>query len=316
MKNWIVLVGFFLLLKSAFALVEYDDEYTGDSVSSKQSSLRKTNTSFKKTKNLGKSSSFAKNSELQVGYESVGLDLNSKESTTATLADIHKYNFGLHLDTAYDIYLDASFWTAKSGSDELLDTQKSQKGNAHYKIGFNWFKSTGENPVQADIYLAYVQGAKNSQFASSRNDQIIGLETSKRIHKVALGLGAEYRRVGNPKEEEEYAVGNISKFAAGFAWLVSNDIRFTFEAAAYKISESDDRFRANKWEDEISFSVFSPALHLQLFRSLEMKLGAHVRTNKPQFENESEINSFLNAKLLDLPGVYGNSVYSSLNLSF
>jgi hypothetical protein len=318
-----IALSLFLISPQTFALVEYDDEYEDDSVSSRMSAPKrapqKKKNPVKVFKNFNKAdapkgkSSFSlfKMVQLSTSFQSVDLSLNSPTSSTETFGKIDKLNLGLMVHTPYDLYLDISYWEAKSSFD-IVDNSLKNTGNARYVLGFNWFKGQGS---RADIYVGRVQGAEESQFASSRSDNVIGLETTKQIESVVLGFGAEYRITGKPSEESEYAVGNITQLSAGIGWIVSNDIRFTFEAYAYKVAQNNDDGITNKLGKEYTFSTFEPKLHLQLFPAVEMELAGSFRTNKPDLKNDTEIQEFIGAKLLDLKGSYGNSIYAGLNFS-
>lgn len=212
-------------------------------------------------------------------------------------------NLNTHLQTPFNIYLDLSYWNASTENG-------SQAGNPKGIIGFNWlrFGSPGDE-ARLDVF----GGAKlagNSTLASSRNDKIFGVETTKRFGTFGLGLGFDMTMTGAPKKAEDMAIGNIQRIAVSSGWMVSNDIQFELEIENYKILQSKDTSRGNYLQKSVSFSALSPKLNLSLAPGIGLEMGARFRTNKPKSDQELK-----SAKLFDLHGAYSNSLFAGLNLS-
>ncbi|MBL7665717.1 MAG: hypothetical protein JNM93_11340 [Bacteriovoracaceae bacterium] len=327
--KYFCLIYSLLFSAQVLALVDYDDSPSEDSVSFKvaapvksnseetpapRSAPRVMNRSSTSTSSSGNSFSLFKTLQFQTQIEAMDFATTAKDNS-ALEGKVNKQKVGLVVHTPYDIYLDVSYWEAKTDADTGLAAANTKgRGNPRYILGFNWYKNTSPDGSRADIYLGTVTGQKNSQFGSSRSDQIIGVETSKRISSVILGLGLEYRLTGKPKEQTERAVGDITILAGGFSWIVSNDIRFSFEAKAYKISKGEESQGLNL-EKDITFSTLTPRVHLQLFPAVELELGGHFRTNKADLKDQGELEQFGAAKLTDLVGSYGNSIFAGLNFS-
>jgi hypothetical protein len=247
---------------------------------------------------------------LKLRYETLDVGLNSSATNNEILGKVNTYNMDLRLDTPYDFYV--AVGTTQSKSEDINAANKeNNRGAIKYQLGLDWYKDRG---ARLGIYLGHIQGQEDSQFASSRNDQFIGFESSKQIKSVVVGIGYDLRMTGTPKNSSEVAIGNISRLSGGLSWIVSNDIRFSFLAHAYKIAKSDDT-NFNTIEDDITFSVLIPSIHLQLFKSTELELGANIRTNKADLVSDQNAQDFINSRLLDLPGSYGNSFYAGLNFN-
>lgn len=212
-------------------------------------------------------------------------------------------NLNTHLQTPFNIYFDLSYWNASTESG-------SQAGNPKGIIGFNWLRfGSPSDEARLDIY----GGAKlagNSTLASSRNDKIFGVETTKRFGTFGLGLGFDMTLTGAPKKADDMALGNIQRIAISSGWMVSNDIQFELEIENYKILQSSDTSRGNYLQKSVSFSALSPKLNLSLAPGIGLEMGARFRTNKPKSDQDLK-----SAKLFDLHGAYSNSLFAGLNLS-
>ena len=232
--------------------------------------------------------------------------VQGKEQT----GNINIIGFNSLIQTPYPVYLDLSYWQGNSDAPFISNDSSDQKGNPQVKVGFNWL-SFGDKASSAtvDLIAGYKMAASNSTIASSRSDKIVGVQTTKVISEVALGLGYEYYLTGTPSQEEEMDIGNIGKFTAALMWRVSPDIKMGVEAVNYTIKASDAE-RDPKLKNDLSFSYLSPQLALGLSPFVGLELGAKFRVKK--IPNAYE---YTDTKIYDLRGAFGNSLFAKLNLS-
>ena len=212
-------------------------------------------------------------------------------------------NLNAHIQTPMDIYFDASYWNA-SGNEG------SSSGNPKLILGFNWlrFGSPGQE-AKLDLYGG-VKLASNSILGSSRQDKIVGVETTKRFGTFGVGIGYDLTMTGTPKKIEENAIGNIGRITMSGGWMVSNDIQFEVEAENFTINPGKDESRAQRLKEKVSFSTLSPKLNLGLAPAVNLELGARFRMKKAKEES-----NLMASKVFDLHGAYSNSLFAGLNLT-
>ena len=141
-------------------------------------------------------------------------------------------------------------------------------------------------------------------------DKVVGIQTSKRFHELALELGYELRLTGTPGREEDLSIGNINKFSATVGWMVSPDIQFAVEGSSYKVSSDSDLARKNRLSQDTTFSSLAPQLGLGITPMIQLIMGGNFRVDRA--DNQDDL---IGAKLWDLEGVYGNSLFVKLNAS-
>lgn len=221
------------------------------------------------------------------------------------------YKFQTHFQTPYDLFLDASFWLADSSSSNITSTSKTETGNPLIKIGFNWLRiGDASNLAMINILAGGSFKSGNGQIASTRTDQIFGVETSKRFVNLVLGIGYELRVVGDPELEEEQSIGNIQTILASIGWRATSDISFALEGATVKIGNALKDERANKLMNDLSFGYASPKMLLGISPLIELELGALFRTKRLRSTDQ-----LIKARLWDLKGAYGNSLFTGLNIA-
>lgn len=212
-------------------------------------------------------------------------------------------NFGTHVQTPMNVYLDASYWTASG--DGI-----SANGNPKIILGFNWLRFGGPaDEARVDIYGG-VKLASSSKLGSSRTDKIVGAETTKRFGTFGLGIGYDMTLVGTPKNSEENAIGNIARLSVSGGWMVSQDIQFEIEAENFTINAASDTSRSNRLSEKASFSTLSPKLNLSLAPAVNLELGARFRMKKAKEES-----NLMQAKVFDLHGANTNSLFAGLNIT-
>lgn len=212
-------------------------------------------------------------------------------------------NLGTHIQTPMDIFLDASYWTAKG-------EKESANGNPKIILGFNWLRfGSPSDEARLDIYGG-VRLSSSSKLGSSRTDKIVGAETTKRFGTFGLGLSYDMTIVGTPRNTEENAIGNVSRLAVSGGWMVSQDIQFEIEAENFTINQGSDATRVNRLKEKASFSTLSPKLNLSLASAVNLELGARFRMKKAKEES-----NLLAARVFDLHGANSNSLFAGLNIT-
>ncbi|MDO9183531.1 MAG: hypothetical protein Q7U04_14040, partial [Bacteriovorax sp.] len=213
-------------------------------------------------------------------------------------------NLNTHLQTPFNVYLDMSYWSAKSHTG-------SSGGNPKAIIGFNWLRfGNPSDEARLDIYGG-VKLPGTSNLASGRTDKVFGVETTKRFGTFGLGIGYDITLTGPTKKSSDMSIGNINRIALSGGWMVSNDIQFELEVENFKINQSSETGKSNYLLKSVSFSTLSPKLNLTIAPSLTLELGARFRTNKPKSDQD-----LASAKIFDLHGAYSNSLFAGINLNF
>ena len=216
-----------------------------------------------------------------------------------------------HIQTNYNVFTNINYWYASSDSDSLASTSRTQAGNPTVRLGFNWLKfGKAEEMATIDLYGGAMFKATDSEFGSSRFDKLAGVETSKRFFDLALALGWELRITGSPSNPDESAIGNINKLSAAIGWRVSPDINFSVEGVNYKVSGNKGTEYDSIMTRGFSFSYISPKMNLKIGTFIGLEMGAIFRTDKVEISEE-----IVGAKLWDLEGLYGNSIFGGLNLT-
>lgn len=218
-------------------------------------------------------------------------------------------NIRMHMQTQHNFYVDADLWFASSDDDRYATTGNTQKGNPKVKLGFNWLKLGSGEDMSVVNFVAGMSFSSDSDFAASRSDKFFGLETSKRFYDFVLGLGYEMRLTGSPEKSTELDIGNMQSFTAMLGWRATPDIRFTVEGSSHKV-RSGSESAAYALREDVSFGQITPRVHLGVSPKVELEMGATYRTKKVQ-----DVSEFVDAKLWDVQGAYGNSIFAGLNIS-
>ncbi len=302
MKYFISVLPFLFLSTHSYALVDYT-ESTPIAAPSKKAAARRPIIQRAAPRKSTKANSKSGMLDFDFMYRQV--DVN-QEAANGKVSFI-----GLkgHIQTNYNLFLDFDYWGAASDSSDLTEANGYQKGNPKLILGFNWLRfGKAEEMSTIDLYVGG-QFSGKSDFASSRTDKIVGVETSKRFYDFALAIGYEYIITGQAKGDET-SIGNIQNLKASLGWVVSPDIQFAIDANNYTIGDDLDGDSNNKLSEKISFASVSPVMHLGISPSISLKMGATFRTKKAK-----QIDQMQAAKLWSLPGLYGNSLFVGLNLA-
>lgn len=278
-------------IPSAHALVDYSNTVGG--VEEKAPSNRMTQKmSAPSNSGGGRSLSWKSDFSFTTNYESLEIGDN-------------KYgvlNLNAHVQTPMNVYLDASYWNANGN-------EGSSSGNPRLILGFNWLRfGSPSEEAKLDIYGG-VKLSSSSMLGSSRTDKIVGAETTKRFGTFGIGIGYDMTLVGNAKNSDEKAIGNIGRLTISGGWMVSEDIQFEVEAENFSIAAGDES-RSNRLQEKVSFSTLSPKLNLGLSSAINLELGARFRMKKAK-----EDSNLMAAKVFDLHGAHSNSLFAGLNIT-
>lgn len=296
MKKWILPLVLCVTVP-AYALVDYSEEETAPVKKSVKKMSKPSSTSSSKNSGL-----FSFKSK----YNSTKVNTNQGKST----GNVDQIDMSIDIETQSSFFVEARYWQASSRN--LYASKAYEKGNPKAVLGFNWLRSGSDADLsKVDIYAGYSFKQNDSLLGSSRNDQLYGVRTTKRINDFALGLQGEYRKTGTPASSSEMDIGDITRITASVGWVATQDIRFSLEANTYKINAGD---KANSYvlEKNLNLATLVPALHLGLSQNVELELGGVFQTRKPDKNQEQNV---LDAKLMDIPGAYGSSMFAGLNLS-
>jgi hypothetical protein len=297
MKKWILPVTLMISLP-AVALVDYSEEESAP--------VKKSVKKLSKPSSSGPSSRSSGSLSFRSKYDSTKINTNNGKST----GNVDMIDMELDIETQWGLFVEARYWQAASRN--LYASKAYEQGNPKAVVGFNWLRSGSDQDLaKVDVYAGYSFKQNDSLLASSRNDQLFGLRTTKRLGDFALGLQGEFRKTGTPSDAKEMDIGDITRVTASLGWVATTDIRFSLEANTYKISTGD---KANSYvlEKTLNLATLVPKLHLGITQNVELELGGVFQTRKPDKNQEQNV---LDAKLMDIPGAYGNSMFAGLNLS-
>lgn len=267
----------FFLISNAFAVIDYSQ------VAPKSKTSRTSSSTWYKGMNMGAS------------YEAISP--KQAETNLVKLMAIYQTNF--------NVYLDTSFWAGKNGGDSF------GAGNMEAKVGFNWLKMGNTHDLATLDMVAGVNFSSwDSNYASGRLDQVYSLLSSKRFVSFLIGLGAEWRISGDSKIEEVASIGNVGTYFAMAGWEISSDIRFVLEGGIVSISPGEPNDSGNYLNEKMKYTYISPLLQLGIFSQLWVELGAAFKMN-----NEEYSDTLANARLYDLKGIYGNSLFTGIKYS-
>jgi hypothetical protein len=292
----------------AFALVDYSDNDGGSRGNRFDTPYDKVRRTGPRTQGRAAKAGkpLASNINFLLKYDSLDIRSTQKDGKASVM------KFEGHIQTQNNIFLDFEYWQAQTDSEEISRDTGYQEGNPEVRLGFNWLKfGEGNEAANIDIYAGGRFKASGSELASTRNDKIFGLQTSKMFaQQFMISFGGEYRILGNPKSEDELKLGNQRSFIAAMVWAATPDIRFAMELTTTKITQGEaDEDRAVLDED-ISFANVSPKLLLMLHPNYNVELGANFRTRKASSDQD-----LTRARLLADEGSYGNSIYAGINIT-
>ena len=234
--------------------------------------------------------------------ESIDVESFSKDDNASF------YKMNLYYRPQSDLYIKLGYYFGFADSLNLNENQ-SRKGNLDLRVVANWLSwSNGSFNSKLDLFGGVSLKESNSNFGASRTDKMIGFETSRNFSNLIFSLGHEYHMTGKPKNQGELAIGDIRKYYGVLGWKVTPDINFAVEAVHYKISPTSKSYDSLK--NKVSSGHLSPWLFLNLSKKFDFILGAVFRTNKIRQEEELR-----RARLWSHQGLYGNSIFTKINLN-
>ncbi len=300
LNNWLFIASF-AIFHSAYGLVDYSDQASEGAAPQREKAASGKRAA--PTSSNGQASAFQ--SELRFGYESLEAD------TTTGQARANFYRLGARLQTPYSLYIDVSGAMASTRSAELSDSRKEQVVNPEMVIGLNWLQFAGATgPASIDLTVGHRFGLDSGDFAATHSDYIFGVETKKRIHNFALGLGYQYTLTGDNKNSDDLQIGNVHHLFGEFGYQATMDIVFSLAAGHYTFNTPSDQ-SDNALQEKMTSSYFSPKLSLLLSPGFTLELGAIF-----QGKRVADANLLVNEKLHAYKALYGDSLFAHGILSF
>lgn len=249
------------------ALVDYTEPVA---VPKTESRIAEPNKARKETSARGTNSGF--DLSLMTSFQNQNMNGDGK---------FNKSSIELNIETPVNFWLNASYWQGSGSGFSNTDWNKKHSGNPEFKLGFNFLQvGTREDLATMDIY-AGSELSSSSQLASSRTDQIYGLDLSKRFLDLALGLGFELRTTGKAKNLQDYDLGNIQRIKATFGWMVSNDIQFQTDFITTSVGVGEGE---NALSSKVQYSTLAPRLNLKLASFVNFTMGADFLVSRPNKE--------------------------------
>ena len=302
-KNLLLFFTLFLISKYSFALVDYTESYDAPPAQTKTQVKRiaPAATSVASSNNVVSRSGPSGMFEISADYGVIDAQVGDQSGK------VNVTSFEAHFETSYNIWLNTQWAMGSFDETSSLGTGSSQKGNPQVILGVNWLEYGGAADRASMDFIGGVNiGQKDSNFATSRTDKIVGVETAKRFGTFVFGLGYRVWLTGNPSSDTELDIGNIQRLNASLGWMVSPDIRFAVEAATVSVGAGDG---ASGLQEKISFGTVAPSLQLTISPMVSLDLGAVFRSRRLNDEN------LLAARLWNLQGSYGNKIYAGLNFA-
>ncbi len=306
MKKWILPLCL-LLPTISYALVDYSE----DSVSFASSATERRPTTKKAVpKSISKRvqrpsarSSAAYSPSGAINFKVSRSVLTTETGTIMGDGTFAMTKFQTHIQTPYNIFLDADYWIGSYDNYTYMESAGTQAGNVNLKLGFNWLKFGSEYDMATiNFYFGSRFKGGDSELAVSRDDKLVGIETAKKFLNFSIGFAYEYAKHSKPSVELETILDKTHKLATAISWQATNDIRFLTEASFYKIITASG--------NNLQFSSLTQRLDLTLSPVLGLELGGIFRMKKA-----STGMDLYSAKLWDLEGAYGNSIFATLRLS-
>lgn len=295
MKSTLLIFSTFMV-PSAFALVDYSE-----TVPVPQSETR-----MNQTQKSSRRETSAKSASGSSGF-SFGLASEFQHQTMPRDGKFNKTAVTLNVETPVNVWFTGSFWQGSASGFADQNLNKTHKGNPELIMGFNFLQvGTREDLATMDIY-AGAELSSDSELASSRTDQIYGLELSKRFMDLALGLGYELRTTGKVENDNDYDLGNIQRIKATFGWMVSNDIQFQTDFVTTSIGAGEG---ANGLTSKVQYSTLAPRLNLKLASFVNFTMGADFLIQRPK----NELNTM--ALKVNTYAPTGTTLVAGLGLSF
>ncbi len=283
-----------------FALVDYSDESE--------------NRTDKIGRALGKNIAAQSTSSKEISINSspnkyiVSLGGDFIEAKTSNVYDEKKvsmYNLKLNVVTAYDLYFNLGYWYA-AGKDG-----KFYSGNPSAKVGFNWLRFGSDSlETRIDLIGGLSFSGSKSEYASKHNDWVIGLETSKRFGMTLLGISHHMTVAGKAQGSGQLEYQGIQTTTLALGHRVSSDIAFEVQYYSYLVQKAK-KSESNSLDHNVRCAVISPSLLLSLSSNIELNLGATFRDKKVNSDA-----SLYAARLWELKGFYGNTLFANLGMSF
>ena len=282
-----------LLFCNVLALVDYTE-------SEEEAPLNRT-FKAKEIPSFKERSASRKAFQTMLGYRQINIKTDRNISTMDFL------DVSGHFQSHYNIYLDLSYWTANARSRKLFDDKRGfQKGNPTGLVGINWFE-TGpvDQRASMDILLGGTLGEKNSSLAFSRNDTSFGIKTVKYFGPVSLKITYTHTKTGRPKRQEEMDIGPLQSIQGTLYWKRPRT-SFSLESGAHRIRAVGEDIHPLRLTKKISFAYLGSHMTFHLGDRIQLKLGAVFKTRG------STDHSLLSAKLYNVKGSYGNSLFIGL----
>lgn len=304
-KTIFLLIATFISHNS-FAIVDYSNVEGGSSFKPKRQNKAASQIIKRSAPTAARSSakSGPTTFELVTSFEQLDVDGDT------TSGDINKVSFEGHFQTQYNLYLDVSYWAASNGLSTYEGPSSYDKGRPELIIGFNWLRfGAPQEMATVDIYGG-ATFAGSEEVASTRTDKIIGVETSKRFYHFAVALAYEYAITSTPKNSDELTIGNISTLKTTLGWMVSGDISFMLEGGMVSIDNAQSSESTYKLTEDAKFSYLKPSMTLGISPAVSLEMGGVFRTR-----NAKDVDTLVDAKLWNIPGAYGNSLFAGLKFS-
>lgn len=293
-----------LFLNPLHALVDYTDS---DEVAVAPRTERPAQARSVKKARRGSSASRSSGPKMFVlrsGYEMINVKMGNTNGT------VNKGVFDAHFETPYDIYLDAKMWMATSSDKDLASSSDFSPGNPEFKLGLSWIRFGDPSELASvDLFAGVSIGNSGEYFATSRTDKILGVESSKRFYQFLLALNFELRLTGTPSDIDEVDIGVLQHLGGGIGWFLTPDIQLLLHGGTYRIGEGSEE-REKSLRQKLSFGYVGSLLNLGISPLINIELGAVFRTKR--IKNNMEL---LGAKLWDIKGAYGNSLYANLKFA-
>ena len=252
----------------------------------------------KKTKSLnGPSLKASQRSKIKRSGGSIMFDLETETFTNRSSRgkfDLYKAHLGTSLFNGVNFYLKSEFGKNAQSDDGL------SFGNSEMVAVVDWMGSRDRSNANLFVVAGLVLPGSKNGIGHDRNDQMLGVVTQKNFGMMSASASFIHFFLG---ESELTTLSSYNraevKFAYSFSALVKFGVDVSFISTKGLLAA----------QESLSFSEYSPYLHVGLSPRANLKIGAKYASKNSQNE------SFESFRQWDIGSFTGNSIYASLGFS-
>ncbi len=308
-----ITICIFILSFSLYALEDYTYEEGSDySASSSSTRIAPNSGFFPKTsvqKSVERKAAISKKSfkgsDIAVSTSFKSIDIASSNAEKAKIVD-----FNIIMNTGLNVALGLYHWRTVSVDGNYFEKDsknKSHSGNTKLYARFNWLKfGESHDATSVDLLAGYSMGKESSLLATSSDVKMVGIRTFKQFYILALGIGYKMYFHDSTTLKDEVAISDVKNIHGNLTWIISSNLGFSTEVGSYSISGK--KSSSDLFAQKLEYSYIQPRLRFKIARRLNIELET-IYSNIESFKKNP---NFLDARLWNYKGAYGNSISAGL----